>query len=235
RCGPVVDRCRTFSRSLARPEGNLPMRLFFLPAACAGLLAALTIPVPNPADAREERAEVAFPAFEMKEIDKSLGVGYAVLLVDVKADGKPDIVVVDTTRVVWYENPTWKRRSMIEGMTKADNVCISAYDIDGDGNLDFALGADWKPFNTKSGGTLQWLKRGKTLDDPWTVHPIGEEPTVHRIRFADLDGSGKAQLVVVPLMGKNATKENNWTDGSPVRVLAYRIPKDPVKDRWVPE
>ena len=29
----------------------------------------------------------------MKEIDKSLGVGYAVLLVDVNADGKSEIVV----------------------------------------------------------------------------------------------------------------------------------------------
>jgi hypothetical protein len=208
-------------------------RLFTLAAGTA-LLAALIDSVPGPTSARAERA-VSFPAFEMKEIDKSLGVGYAVLLVDVNNDGKLDIVVVDTTRVVWYENPTWKRRSIVEGVTKADNVCIAAYDIDGDGQLDFALGADWKPFNTKSGGTLQWLKRGKTLDEPWTVHPIGEEPTVHRIRFADLDGSGKAQLVVAPLMGKNATKENNWMDGAPVRILAYRIPKDPVKDRWVPE
>jgi hypothetical protein len=201
----------------------------FLLIACACLLPALAN-LPSPA-----AETAAFPAFEMTEIDKSLGVGYAVLLVDVNGDGKKDIVVVDTTRVVWYENPTWKRRVIIEGQTKADNVCIAAYDIDGDGQVDFALGADWKPFNTKEGGTLQWLKRGKTLDDKWSVHPIGEEPTVHRIRFADLDGSGKQQLILCPLMGKNATAKNNWTDGSPVRLLGYRVPKDPVKDRWVPE
>jgi hypothetical protein len=206
------------------------MRRLFPFIAFAACFAAF---VPH-ADTRATAA-ASFPAFDMTEIDKSLGVGYAVLLVDVNNDGKLDIVVVDTTRVVWYENPTWKRRSIIEGMTKADNVCIAAYDIDGDGQVDFALGADWKPFNTKSGGTLQWLKRGKTLDDPWTVIPIGEEPTVHRIRFADLDGSGKAQLVVGPLMGRGATKEKNWMDGSPVRMLAYPIPKDPVRDRWVPE
>ena len=52
-------------------------------------------------------------------------------LVDINGDKKPDIVVVDTTRVVWYENPTWKRRTIIEGQTKPDNVCIAAYDIDG--------------------------------------------------------------------------------------------------------
>jgi FG-GAP-like repeat len=176
-----------------------------------------------------------FPSFRMQEIDTKLEIGYAVILADINGDGKPDIVVVDTTRVYWYENPTWKRRTIIDGQTKRDNVCVAAYDIDGDGQLDLALGADWRPFDTKTGGTLQWLKRGKTLDDPWTVHTIDEEPTVHRIRFADLYGEGKPRLVVGPIMGRNSTKEANWTDGSPVRMLAYKIPKDPIKDRWVPD
>jgi hypothetical protein len=182
----------------------------------------------------DAKDNVAFPRFRMQEIETGLKVGYAVLLVDINGDGKKDIVVVDTNRVVWYENPTWKRRTIIEGQTKPDNVCIAAYDIDGDGWLDLALGADWKPFNTKEGGTIQWLKRGKTLDDPWTLYPIAEEPTVHRMFFADLDGKGMS-LIVAPLMGRNSTAKNNWMDGSPVRILAFRIPKDPTKDRWVPE
>jgi hypothetical protein len=184
----------------------------------------------------DEKAVAVFPHFRMQEIETGLGVGYAVLLVDLNGDGKKDIVVVDQRRVVWYENPTWKRRTIIEGQTKPDNVCIDAYDIDGDGQLDLALGADWKPFNTKEGnGTLQWLKRGKKLDEPWTLHPIGTEPTVHRIHFADIDGDGKAELVVGPLMGRNSTQGKNWMDGLPVRMLAYKIPKDPIHDRWVPE
>ena len=121
----------------------------------------------------------------MKELDKSLSVGYAVLLVDVNGDGKTDIGVVDTTRVIWFENPTWKMRTILKGMTRADNVCIAAADIDGDGKIDFALGADWKPFNTKTGGTLQWLQQPKSLDEPlptkkrgtWTKAPmIGPVP-----------------------------------------------------------
>jgi hypothetical protein len=182
----------------------------------------------------EPKGEVAFPHFRMQEIETGLKVGYAVLIADINNDGKPDIVVVDSNRVVWYENPTWKRRTIIEGQTKPDNVCIAAYDIDGDGQIDLALGAGWKPFDTKEGGTIQWLKRGKTLDDPWTLHPIGEEPTVHRMCFADLDGKGMS-LIVAPLMGRNSTAKNNWMDGSPVRILAFRIPKDPTKDRWEPE
>jgi len=172
------------------------------------------------------------PAFRVQEIEKSLGVGYAVLLVDVNSDGKKDIVVVDQRRVVWYENPSWRRRVILQGQTEPDNVCIAAADIDGDGQLDFALGAAWNPANTKSGGTLQWLRRGKTLDEPWSVYPIGEEPTLHRIRFADLDGNGKPVLLVVPLMGRDSTAAKNHMDGQPVRVLAYRIPKDPLRDRW---
>src|SRR5437762_1132843 len=179
--------------------------------------------------------KVTFPRFRTQEIETGLKVGYAVVAADVNGDGKPDLVVVDQTRVVWYENPTWKRRIIIEGMTKPDNVCIAAHDIDGDGLLDFALGADWRPTNTKDSGTLQWLKRGKTLDEPWTLYPIGTEPTVHRIRFVDLDGDGKAKLVVAPLQGRQSTPAKNWVDGLPVRLLAYAIPKDPVHERWVPE
>lgn len=183
----------------------------------------------------ESRAQDVITSFRTQELDVKLGVGYAVLLVDVNHDGKKDIVVVDTNRVIWFENPSWKMRTIIQNATKPDNVCIDAYDIDGDGQLDFALGADWKPFNTKDGGTLQWLKRGKSLDEPWTVYPIDMEPTVHRIRFADVDGDGKAELVSAPLMGKGSTQKNNWQDGEPVRIIAYHIPKDPTKDRWTPE
>ena len=176
--------------------------------------------------------EPAFPKFKMQQIATDLTVGYAVITADVNEDGKPDIVVVDSKRVVWYENPTWKVHTIISGKTKPDNVCIAAADIDGDGHIDFVLGADWKPFNTKEGGTLQWLKRGKTLDEEWTVYPIAEEPTVHRVRMASLNG--KPHIVLAPLMGRDSSAKGNWMDGRPVRILAFPIPKDPIKGPWKP-
>jgi hypothetical protein len=209
------------------------LRRLSLVGLAAGLLSLVLSPAPPaPASAAEELRP--FPAFEMKEIDRGLGVGYAVLPVDLDGDGKTDLVVVDQKRVVWYRNPDWKRGVILEGQTLPDNVCITAHDIDGDGRMDLALGADWRPFDSRNGGTLQWLKQGKTPDDPWKLYPIAEEPTVHRIRFVDLDGNGKPALVVAPLMGRNSSREKNWMD-APVRILAFRIPKDPVRERWVEE
>jgi hypothetical protein len=174
-------------------------RLLLLPLAVVLSLATGTV------GRSDDKPAVAFPNFRVQELPERFKVGYAVLIVDINGDGKKDIVVVDTERVVWFENPSWKMRTIIQGHTRPDNVCIAALDIDGDGQVDLALGADWKPFNTKSGGTLQWLKRGKTLDEPWTMYPISEEPTVHRIRFADVLGEGKPQLINVPLMGREST------------------------------
>jgi len=127
----------------------------------------------------------------MQEIFGKLSVGYATRLVDMNDDGKLDIVVVDTDRVVWFENPDWRMHTLIEHATKKDNVSIAPYDIDGDGRIDFALASDWRPSDTRASGSLEWLSRGKSPDDPWSVHPIGTEPTAHRIRFADLDGDGR--------------------------------------------
>src|SRR5262245_10973254 len=83
--------------------------------------------------------------FRPQEISNRLTVGYAVRLVDLNGDRRDDIVVVDTERVVWFENPTWNEHTLIEHQTKKDNVSIAPADIDGDGRMDFALGADWRP------------------------------------------------------------------------------------------
>ncbi|HVU86789.1 MAG TPA: VCBS repeat-containing protein [Pirellulales bacterium] len=168
--------------------------------------------------------------FRHEEIGTGLGVGYAVSVVDMNRDQRPDIVVVDTARVIWYENPTWKLHTVLEGQTKKDNVCIAPFDIDGDGQLDFALGADWRPFDTKTGGTVQWLAATGKNGEHYELFPIAEEPMMHRMRWADLDGDGRPELIAVPLMGRD-TKGPDWGEHG-VRILAYRIPADPRRDPW---
>lgn len=163
------------------------------------------------------------PLFQSQTIDLKVGeVCYAVTLADVDADGRKDIVAVTENRVVWYHNPDWKLRVIIEDQTERDNVCIAPHDIDGDGKIDFALGAGW--LNNRHLGTLFWLSRGESLDQPWQVHSIGRESWTHRIRFGDLLGTGTPQLIVSPL---------NKVQGEGVRLLAFEIPEaGKLKSPW---
>ena len=162
--------------------------------------------------------------FRAQEIQRDFGVVYAVLIADVNHDGKPDIVAINPTQLVWYENPGWTKHVVMDGLTKKDNVCVAAHDIDGDGKLDFALGADWQPSNTQSGGSLQWVSSGGK------VSPIAEEPTLHRMRWGDVDGDGKPELVVVPLHGRG-NKGPAW-EGDGSRILVFKIPANPATDPW---
>jgi hypothetical protein len=147
---------------------------------------------------------------------------YAVTIADVDGDKKDDVVAVTENRVLWYRNPDWKRHVIIEDQTELDNVCIAPHDIDGDGQVDFALGAGW--LHGKNLGTIQWLSRGKTLDEKWSVHPIAAISWTHRMRFGDVLGTGKAQLTVSPL---NATGGKGG-----VELTAFSIPANPKSDPW---
>lgn len=175
-----------------------------------------------------------FQRFVQTVVESDFGIGYAVSVTEVNGDGKIDIVAINPTQAVWFENPTWKKHVITEGLTKKDNVCIAPYDIDGDGKLDLALGAEWMPTNTESGGSLQWLRQPLEPGRAWEPFPVGSEPTLHRIRWADCDGDGKKELIVAPLQGRG-TKPPNWAEGNGVRLLRYLVPKDPASEAWKSE
>ena len=167
--------------------------------------------------------------FRAEQIAADFGIGYAVATGDVNGDGRTDIIAINATDLVWFEAPSWQKRVILSGATPRDNVCIAPHDIDRDGRLDVALGASWQPSNTSSGGTLHWVKQGAPGAE-WQLHAIAEEPTLHRIRWADVDGDKAQELIVTPLHGRG-TKGPDW-QGQGARILVFRPPANPSADAW---
>jgi FG-GAP-like repeat len=209
-------------------------------ALAAGLQSAARSPKP----AAGGQAPAA--TFETQQIRDTFGVGYAVTTADVNGDRKLDIVAINNTQLVWFENPTWTMHVALDGKTPKDNVTLAPRDIDRDGRLDVAIGAAWNPKDTLGGGTLHWVAQGAPgappakagglqgqadgLQGEWTLRDITSEPTLHRIRWANVDGAGDPELIVTPLHGRG-TAPPEWNGVGP-RILALSVPKDPAKEPW---
>jgi hypothetical protein len=174
--------------------------------------------------------EFAFPKFRAQEIDHTLTVGYGVLLVDLNNDRKPDVVVADSKRVIWFENPSWQMHTILAGQTAPDNVAIAPIDMLGKGRTDLVLGAGWKGYNTKDNSTLQWLEPGENVAEAWTLHQMPfEEVALHRVHVAMIDG--KPEIFAAPLLGRGASQKGNWSESTP-GLLEYAVPADPVHGPW---
>ena len=126
------------------------------------------------------------PKFRTQEIDGKVGVGYGLQLADMNGDKKTDIILCDKDKVVWYENPTWKKHQISGHLTKRDHVCIAARDLDGDGKAEIAVGAQWnigETSNDKTSGSIFYLNPTANREGNWEPIRLPHEPTTHRMHW----------------------------------------------------
>jgi hypothetical protein len=164
------------------------------------------------------------PKFTEQILDDKVSIGYGLAIGDVDGDRKPDILLADKKQFVWYRNGDWKRFVMVENLTESDNVCIAARDIDGDGKVEVAVGAQWNPSETSDtlkSGSVHFLIRPKDPTKMWTPVKLHHEPAIHRMRWVKV-AANRFQLVVLPLHGRG----NKGGEGKGVRVIGYEQPKN---------
>lgn len=173
----------------------------------------------------QEQQEPNFGAFV---VDDKISIGYGLAIGDVDGDAKPDILLADKRQFVWYRNGDWKRHVMISDLTESDNVCIAARDIDGDGLVEVAVGAQWNPRETsdpEKSGAVFYLERPADPTQLWDPVQLPHEPTTHRMKWVKVDKTNY-QLVVVPLHGRG----NQNGEGAGVKIMGYEMSSAPGKN-----
>lgn len=153
--------------------------------------------------------------------------GYTTLVADIDRDGLPDVVALASSGsegVVWFKNPSWKKYTITNSAQAM--IFMAPYDIDGDGDLDLAVASDFDLNDASSGGTISWAEApaDPTQGQAWPLRKIDAIPTTHRLRWADLDGDGKKELVALPILG---TGSASTADSKTVQLKAYTIPSAP--------
>jgi len=154
--------------------------------------------------------------------------GYQVTVADLNGNGRPDVLVLSTeaNRVDWYENPGWAMHPIAR---TSRNIDLVARDLDGDGRPEIALASGFYYSRSDRGGEIQWLQRPPGEDGSWRIHKIATDPVVHRLRFGDLDGDGRPELVHAPIFGPGS---KDARDPRPSHLWAFRPPPNLREGSW---
>lgn len=157
----------------------------------------------------------AAPAvFVEHTVASDLKGGYQVVAADLNHDGRPDLIALASgmSELVWYENPGWQRHVLAAGQSRMINCAVVGNEI--------VLASGFSMQAKDSAGVVSVLRPGSDPREAWTVTEIDRLPTSHRLRTADIDGSGKLVVINAPLTGVGATAPD-YRDQTP---LVYYVP-----------
>lgn len=166
--------------------------------------------------------------FDRVDVDDNLPGGYQVEVADVNGDKKPDIIALGGSTCAWYENPTWKKRIVTAGKQTPGIISSATADLDGDGKVEIAIAYDFE-MNEPIRGKLALAMQGSGSDEPWKLVPIADVGSIHRLRWGDIDGDTKLDLVVAPIFGRGA-KPPRYDDKA--RIVAFQLQGDPKNAIW---
>jgi hypothetical protein len=170
--------------------------------------------------------------FERVVISDDFPGGYQVEVADVNGDGRPDVVGVGGGTCAWFENPTWKKRVVTSAKQTPGIISSATADLDGDGKAEIAIAYEFA-MNEPTKGKLLLASQGAKPDGPWSLTPVADVGSIHRLRWGRVDGDERLDLVVAPIFGPGAKPPRFDQDGA--RLIYFRTGADPKAGKWTAE
>lgn len=137
--------------------------------------------------------------FSKRVLADDLKGGYQTIACDVNGDGKPDLIALASgmNDLYWFENPGWERHILAENLPGMINAACWNRGPRTIPTIAVAYGFSMRP--RESSGIVAVLNARSDPKQPWKVREIDRIPASHRLRWADIDGSGNKVLINAPL------------------------------------
>jgi hypothetical protein len=145
---------------------------------------------------------VEIPQFSEHTIATGLKGGYQVVAADLNKDGRPDLIALasDMPELVWYENPGWERHVIARNQSKMINLVV----LESGAQPIIVLASGFSSEAKDSPGIVSVLEPAEDVRRPWKEREIDRLATSHRLRLADIDGTGNQVVVNAPLTAADA-------------------------------